>query len=265
MVFFLFNNSFLFIIPGNNKLCNYDHVMTLMENALLLNERPESTLSRKVKRKVCVENAAGCYQMLSIFNQSKLSKFTLHYIERTFTDVCETESFLELNVLHILKITASSELLVNSELEVYYAACAWIDFDYKERCNFSEILLLKVRMHLLSENVYTKIKNNSQNSPLFSSLGKTEESLSAITEALHSRDNFYHKKGRSLNTNRYNSQTMFNYMFFGKYESEDGTISCSLNQIDCKDFKNVKKITKTPERFYRLTNLAFINGVIYAF
>ena len=64
-------------------------------------------------------------------------------------------------------------------------------------------------MPLLSENAFLMIQNNSQNSPLFSSLGKTEESLSAITEVLHSRDNFYHKKGRSLNTNRYNSQTMW--------------------------------------------------------
>ena len=33
-------------------------------------------------------------------------------------------------------------------------------------------------------------------------------------------------------------------MLFGSYKSKDGRILQSLNQIDCKDFENVKKLKK---------------------
>ena len=116
-----------------------------------------------------MKNAYSFYHIMSTFNLSKLSKFILHYTERTFNNVCETLSFLELNILHILKITTNSELLINSELKVYYDTCSWIDFNYDERCNFSKKIYVE-NMHAFV--VRKRIYNDSKQFPCFRNLEK---------------------------------------------------------------------------------------------
>ena len=65
--------------------------------------------------------------------------------------VYATRMFLELNFSFIKKILASSELHIDSELEVLKALEMWIDFNINGRKQFAKDLLLKVRLNLLSD------------------------------------------------------------------------------------------------------------------
>ena len=88
-------------------------------------------------------------QIAKLFNFTELLKHNLCYIERCFTVVCETRNFIELDFTLVAKILASSELCIDSELEVFQAAEKWVNYDYEERSKHARDLLLKVRLPLL--------------------------------------------------------------------------------------------------------------------
>ena len=85
-----------------------------------------------------------------MFNLSSRQPSTLSYIERCFSIVSDNESFLELELNFISKILASSELLITSEIDVLKIANRWLNYNIQQRTKYDKDLLLKVRLHLLS-------------------------------------------------------------------------------------------------------------------
>ena len=59
-------------------------------------------------------------------------------------------SFLELDLKLISKILSSSELNIDSEMEVFNAVVSWLGHK-KERSKYAKYLFLKVRIFLLSD------------------------------------------------------------------------------------------------------------------
>ena len=125
-------------------------------------------MSKYLESEINVENAALFYTFARVFNSPSLAKTTLRCLERHFTMSVETENFLELDLRLVAEILSSSELQVQSELDVFNAVRAWIDHRAEERNGCASDLLLKVRLHLLSENAlkhvksFTKIKDCSE-------------------------------------------------------------------------------------------------------
>ena len=62
----------------------------------------------------------------------------------------DSTSFLELDFKHISKILSSSELNIDSEMEVFNAIVSWLGHN-KERSKYAKGLFLKVRLLLLSD------------------------------------------------------------------------------------------------------------------
>ena len=91
------------------------------------------------------------YKIADIYKIYNLAAVSFSCIERCFTTVMDTESFLELDIKLIRKILYSSELHITSELEVFNAVDNWICHNTKERCKFAKCLLLTVRLSLLSD------------------------------------------------------------------------------------------------------------------
>ena len=126
--------------------------MALKAKKLLLNDDKSDEIFRKTVKQINVENVATFYYVSSIFNISSLVKECLCYIERCFTMVAKTSSFLELDFLSIAKIVSSSNLHITSEIEVFDAIEFWLRHDIKERSKFSKRLLKKVRYLILSSH-----------------------------------------------------------------------------------------------------------------
>ena len=81
--------------------------------------------------------------------------------------VADTRCFHELDFSSVAEILSSSELHVDSELQVVEAATNWWKHDENERGKFLKSLLLKTRLHLLSKPtlsfLLTKMSSFSNN------------------------------------------------------------------------------------------------------
>ena len=100
------------------------------------------------------------FQLASKFNLSDLKIRVFRYIEHCFSMIVEAESFLELDYDIVSKILASSDLQIDSEVEVYNAANKWLSYYSEERSKFARKLLLKVRLNLLSDHCLKYLIND---------------------------------------------------------------------------------------------------------
>ena len=153
-------------------------IFTFKESGILMSEDLEEILGNRYNQELNVQKVAMYYQILNMFKHKNLGDVMLNYINRCLTVVSKTNNFSELNIHHLSKILASSELHITSEFEVYNEAYSLVDYNYKERCKFAEDVLLKIRVPLLPESVYKNIQNAE--SSWFSSVGKSEKSLIVI-------------------------------------------------------------------------------------
>ena len=86
----------------------------------------------------------------------------MSYIERFFTTVSDTESCLHLDFNSFLKIVASSELSITSEIEVFEVVDRWLNHNTKERSKYAKSLLITVRLSLLSRGTIKQLYKRSK-------------------------------------------------------------------------------------------------------
>ena len=204
-----------------------------------------------IKNKLNIKNGVALYQVAKLFNIPDLYKAMFSYIERCFTMVAETNSFLELDYNIISYIVSSSGLLITTEVEVFNAADSWLSHDITERRKFAKNLLLKVRLTLLSDHALTHLLNKS------SSLTRSIESRALIENVLDgNKSNIYY-------TRRYCNQNNFNVV---NYEGLLGTNRMdfykNITQFDTNSFKTVNvlpSMTKT----LRHSKAVCLKGEIY--
>ena len=72
-------------------------------------------------------------------------------MDRWFSMISETDSFLQLEVNLLEEILSRSSLLVTTEIEVYQAIAKWINYNFEERVKFAKRLLHKIRLPLLAK------------------------------------------------------------------------------------------------------------------
>ena len=245
-------NFNLFSIIGNlrnNKLIQ----ILKAKKVLLLNDVKEKDYKR-FERKVRNRNVAMFYQIACIFSFSELVKFSLCYIERCFAMVCEKNNFKNLKFTQIAKIVSSSELNIDSEMEVIKAIYIWISYDFEERSKFASKLMSKVRLDLLSAEALNSILESDV------SFIKNHDCVSMLTNVL--KNNKLSDQSKSI---RYCSQYMFDIILKGGLISEpsvrptNGTKLISANNLD-----NVKDIA--PMNIKRVGHRSvYCRGAVYVF
>ena len=191
------------------------------------NENAVSIISKILKEKLHIKNAAFLYQFVNLFNVSSLQNSTFNYIERCFTIVSDNKSFLELGYNLFSKILASSELLITSEIEVFKVANRWLKHNIEERSKYAEDILLKVRFHLLSTEAIRNILNSL-------TLSNTPNGcVKFLNKMLDCRNSKVYPSFNSGHTSRYCNQKYFNLMLC---ESFNFNMSfCNVSCIDnCK-------------------------------
>ena len=204
----------------------------------------------KQKNKVKLQNVVTYYQFAKIFKLGILDKDTLSYIESCFTMVTKSHNFLHLDYVFVDKILSSSDLEITSELEVMNAAEKWIIYNYEERNKFTEQLLLKVRLHLLSKPVLKNISSESYNTHGSSVFQRNEECILLIKNILQNKDSVYQNKSFRFHATRYCTQNKFNILICGGMNTTTSNLDCNVVQVDGEKLDSIKLFTQFPKCKY---------------
>ena len=125
-------------------------LQSLKNDKVMLVEDKGREKYKLIESKLNIKNVALFYSLSQLFNCTIVSKDLLEFIERCFPMFVDSTSFLELDFKIILKILSSSELNLDSEMEVFNAIVFWLGHN-KERSKYAKGLFLKVRLLLLSD------------------------------------------------------------------------------------------------------------------
>ena len=144
----------------------------------------------------------------------KTSLVLLCNIDCCFTTVCKGNRFLELSFSNLLKIIASSNFNITSELEIFYAANNWVSHNLEKRSKFLKELLLKIRLTLLSESALKVLSSYSKMLRILSSFHK--EGFEIINSILDNQTLFYRNQ-ENAHQHRYCNHEMFDFLLCGSW------------------------------------------------
>ena len=190
---------------------------------------------------VNLENVATYYQLAEVFNLTNVARETSRLISSCFQAVSGSKNFLQLDFSSVIKILSSSELQVDSELEVMAAAHAWLTHNYDERIKFTEKLFTKIRISLLPDEVLKKIFSKPHFTRSAYVFQQNEECVRAVRKALMNKTN---------RKTRYCSQSEFSVLICGGMNTRSNTLDCDVTRVDGENFDDVRRLTKFPKCDY---------------
>ena len=211
-------------------------------SGILLDKNIENQVIKLIKEKINLQNVALYYQFADAFKLRALVKETFRYIERCFTMVCKTKTFLQLDFTHVNMIINSCQLDVCSEVEVLKAADDWVSFSFDERRKFAKDLLLKVRLNLLSDPVLTQLFCEKLYSSVFRKIEECNM-LEVLQEVLQTKSK---DKSSVKSKPRYCNQKNFDIVICGGLHS-NGKHNLNVKLFDGKSFESVRSVTELPE------------------
>ena len=126
----------------------------------MLDETTFDQTRESLEDKVTSLNCIPCLSFSHLFSHKGIFERSLSVIDRWFTTVANSEDFLELDFKSVAAILNSSELLIDSELQVFDVINAWLNHKRFERSKHAKNLLQKCRFSLLTvpalENILNK-------------------------------------------------------------------------------------------------------------
>ena len=229
-------------------------------NKIFLVGDVESNIHKHIVDNINIRNVNSLYQLAKLFNLFSLAKPVFMYIERFFTMLVETESFLELDYTCITNILASSGLLLTSELEVYNAGNLWLGHNINERSKFAKDILLKVRLSLLSREALKFLLNKSSS---FRNNDACKATIEEILEAiLNNKDQLIQNSCISNYTNRYCDQDSYNILICGGYDHKQKINVNTVKQMGGKQLE-YQKVLPSMIKGRQYSKAVCLNGDVY--
>ena len=222
-------------ITGCGKNCKEYFITTLKSNIISLDDDLSNDTLNELRKKISFKKVITYYQVSNHFKSKNLDVRCFSYIKRLFTTISDDTNFLELEYNQVVKIISSSELVIDSQLEVVNAADSWIKYDFEKRSKYAKDLLLKVRLPVVSE------QNLSYIAKMDMSFNKVDDCAALLKEISQNNRNFYHAKLNGFYSNKYSSLNSFNIIVSGGSEYREYS-SKRVNKVDCEDFSVVKEI-----------------------
>ena len=134
----------------NKKSSEENFILYLKISKVLLDESISNHASKCIRDKVTALNCITCLSFSKLFRLKGTSEISLRIIERWFTTVADSKDFLKLDFTCIAAILNSSELLIDTELQVFNVMSAWLNHKSIERSKHAKYLLQRVRLLLLT-------------------------------------------------------------------------------------------------------------------
>ena len=246
------------MFKANYKRSGSNHIHFLKARSILLRENYENEALKTIKRRVNIQNVATYYQIAKHFNCETLANRSFRYIELFFSIVCKTRSFLEIDFKELLMIITSSELHIDSELEVITAGDSWIKHDFENRRKYVKYLSLKIRLSMLPDNQLDSIAKMKM------SLNEIDDCVVLIREVSQNKKSIYQNKSNSLNSIRCFSKNLFNIIVIGghTFEGKKVILHNSVQEINSKDYCVVKNLCPMKKRRYN-HKVIYCRGHVY--
>ena len=197
---------------------------------MLLTEDFQSHLRKEINYR----NVLVLLQLAKLFHLPNLSKQLSSNVDRLFSIVAGTSSFLQLDFALLSKILQSNQLNVSLELEVFDAACDWLNHDASSRGKRAKNLLLKVRLPLLSRRALEHLMKKS------SPISRDVECIAILEGEIKKKKDSSGLDSRVGCTGRYCDQNMFNILVCGGREKYPRTVSRKAKEISGRDFNSFK-------------------------
>ena len=228
-------------------------------NTVFLDEVKGNKISAYLETKQNVNNAATFYYISNVFKPSNCSTFSLRFVERCFPMVVESNEFLELDFKSVGKILSSSELNIDSELQVFNAADEWLCHNITGRSKYAKYLLLKIRISLLSIPALNYIIRNE------SCFATSDECVKIMNEVLVNKTKG-HRSNKVSSITRYCNQSNFNIIVcggvnVGRYTSK---VVSDVFSIKANNLLNINALPDMKQR-RRLHRSVSIKGDLYVF
>ena len=221
------------------KANNDTLIKCLKTNNVLLNKVQQNEIYEYMKNEINVRNAAIFYYLSKPFNISSLSKISMRVIERCFPMVAESQTFLELKLVHVKNIISSNELNVDSELQVLNAAGDWMSHKLTKRRKYSICLFSMIRLSLLSSPALKYIFDKK------SRFRMGRKCAEIIREIFNNRNPRSYKLS---GTSRYCTQDKFNAIVCGGENINTRNIVNNVCSLEADNLCSVNNLAPMPER-----------------
>ena len=152
----------------------------------------------------------------------------------------------------------SSELNVTSELEIYKFAEKWLNHSIEERKQYAKDALLTVRFNLLSKDTLRCLLNDP------SCFSETKECVAVINKFLHEKDVCNEYRSIINRTSRYCSQTHFNMLVCGGFNTSLTTTVGNVQQVSESSFKKVQALPSMINA-RRHSQAVYVKGEVFVF
>ena len=201
-----------------------------------MDEKTANSRGKQIEIKITVSNTLKWFFISKHFSLKKVSKTSLRIIERWFTTVADSEEFLELDVTLVAIVLSSSELLVDSELQVFDAMNSWLNHKRIERSKHAKYLLKKVRLSLLTvpalENILVKYLWITENN----------ECSEVVKKVIEYKNKLHLSCTNILPTSRYCSQNNFKFVIVGGEYERWGQVVRGAFTVDGTNFSSVNSL-----------------------
>ena len=217
----------------------------------MLNGVIEKELYKAVEGKINTNYVAALYNFSQLFSSSNASKPPLQFIECCFQMFVDSSSFLELDLKLISKVLSSSELNIDSEMQVFNAVVSWLGHNEK-RSKYAKYLFLKVGIFLLSDPALKLIKEK---------VSCIIDDFPFINKVIKEKNLGPHSKSMK-NVCRYCTHKNFNIFFCGGMSSFKVVRDVySVKADELKTVKNLPILKKCRQRH----EVILIKGDIFVF
>ena len=209
-------------------------VSSLKENKFLLIKDTKKEFYHYIGEKVVIKNVATLHYLSRLFSSLDASKLSLQIIERCFQAFVGSASFLELDFNTIAKIMSSSELNIDSELEVFNAVVSWLNYN-SERSVHAKNLFSKIRISLLSVPALKLISNK---------LSCYVDNFFGINEMILQKTKGRHPKFFK-SACRFCEQDKYDIIFCEGSKPHD--VVCEVYSVKANDFNKVTRLPQLKE------------------
>ena len=196
------------------------------------------------KKYINMRNVTLYCQLSHVFNLTELSHVTFRHIESCFATVARTRNFLQLDFDLVRKILKSSQLHVTSELEVFYAAERWVNFNNGGRKELALSLLQTVRLPLLSDPALNRLLRET------STICSIHEGKNMVKSALKNNESI-----SSFPPIRYCNENLFDIVFT---EGEN-----LLTLLDGNKLENRNRFATINKESSGCHEAVYLNGQVY--
>ena len=223
-------------------------------NKLLLEEYLLDKINNPI-RKISFQNVTLNYTFAKFYNLQYIAELALQFIDSCFSNVVETENFLNLDFHMLVKVLGSSNLNIHSEIEVSNSLIVWLKHNSGERSKFTKQLLHKVRLTLLSKYEMQHLLSS------LSPLGVTKELVETL-KTVNSKKVCL-SKSSCYYASRCCDHDKFDVIMCGGYKRGGREVLSCAYQIDCRDLSEERKKLPSMPMGRCNSNAVCLKGDVY--